>query len=191
MPAWAAWVSVGRSTTSFIRSPSTPNPNHQELEAERQALTARQAELQGKLAAGATLSKEEGEALAGLEAQLSALRAKEGELPKEVGAGECVAGWLNWVVSDVTIDMNHNPYLQLEAARAREAELSGLLKGKKEELKALTAQQGEYINDLTRGVVMYKHLGLDFEREFWLGFCVGVSVWVCMDVTHVCVPPSA
>lgn len=51
-------------------------------------------------------------------------------------------------------------------ARAREAELSGLLKGKKEELKALTAQQGEYINDLTRGVVMYKHLGLDFERAW-------------------------
>jgi hypothetical protein len=56
----------------------------QELEAERQALRGRQAELQGKLTAGATLSKDEAAALASLEEQLAALRAKEAELPKEV-----------------------------------------------------------------------------------------------------------
>ena len=159
--------------------PSDPQPitPKQELEAERQALTARQAELQAKLSEGATLSKEESEALAELEAQLAALREKEAALPQEVRTwlGDGVRCWGRFEFSPI-------PYAnaliavhtqQLEAARAREAELSGLLKGKKEELKALTAQQGEYINDLTRGVVMYKHLGLDFEREF--GFGVYVS----------------
>ncbi len=106
-----------------------------ELTGERASLLARQEELKAKAAAGAAVSEQDAAALTALEAEIEALKAKEAALPQA-----------------------------LEAARAREDELRRLLAGKRAALGQLTERQGDYINDLTRGVVMYKHLGLDFER---------------------------
>ncbi|GAB5030417.1 kinetochore protein animal type [Nannochloropsis oceanica] len=106
-----------------------------EMGAERATLLARQAELKNKTEEGARLSQQDQEALSAVEAEIAALKEKERALPQE-----------------------------LATAREREEELRQVLAGKRAALGSLTSRQGEYINDLTRGVVMYKHLGLDFER---------------------------
>ena len=106
------------------------------MEAERISLLAKQQELNNKAEEGQLVSRQDKEALIAIEAEISRLKAKEAELPK-----------------------------QLEEIRERQEDLKRVLDGKKQELKEMKDKQGDYINDLTRGVLMYKHLGLDFERK--------------------------
>lgn len=106
-----------------------------EMVAERATLLARQAELKGKTDEGTRISEQRQETLKAIEAEIARLKEKEADLPQE-----------------------------LQLARAREKELQEILASKRAALSELSSRQGDYINDLTRGVVMYKHLGLDFER---------------------------
>lgn len=47
----------------------------------------------------------------------------------------------------------------------REVELREALEKKRVEVTAFLEQRSDYVNTLTKGLLMYKHFGLDFERE--------------------------
>lgn len=71
---------------------------------------------------------------------------------------------------------------QLEALQRQEAELRAAVERKKKEVEEYVAERTEYINSLTRGLLMYKHFGLDFESEWdsrgWR--CAGCRTNWCM-----------
>ena len=120
----------------------------------------------GKAEQGQVLSKQDKEMLNAIEAEIQALKVQQETLPKEVRRK---GREMMMIDADNDLRGHQHAYIQLEEARSRQEEMRRVLEGKKQALDDITAKEGEHINNLTRGVQMYKHLGLDFERKSsWL-----------------------